>query len=209
MATGYVKVTTLMDEVAASATYFAAAQQANTSFTMAATTFAAGHNGGGAVITATTAGAGDSGKTVTLTGTDLVGVEQTEIITLPGSATTTAGTKYFLTVTGAEMSVVPAANVSLGFNTSRGMGMFGGRTALKGFTCASGGTAGDVGFHSPSTTLTTSSTPFMKYRTFGTADTESHCTVPPLGILCANGLYVTYTLDVTDQMNIFYNGQEL
>jgi hypothetical protein len=205
MAATHVNVKTLMDEVASSNTYFATAARPNTSFTMAATTFAAGHNGGGAVITATTAGAADSGKTVTLTGTDLVGVAQTEVITLPGSATTTSGTKYFLTVTAAEMSAQPAANVSLGFNGSRGMGIFGGRTALKGFTCASGNTAGDVSFISTST-LTSSSTAFMKYRTLGTPNTESHFTAPPLGVLCADGLYVTYTLDVTDQMNIFYNG---
>jgi hypothetical protein len=48
---------------------------------------------------------------------------QTEVITLPGSATDTAGTKYFLTVTAAEMSAQPSGNVSLGSNNSRGMGM--------------------------------------------------------------------------------------
>ena len=205
MSATFVKVKTIMDEVAASTTYFAAAARPNTSFTMAATTFAAGHNGGGAVITATTAGSSDSGKTVTLTGTDLNGVAQTEVITLPGSATTTAGTKYFLTVTGAEMSAQPAGNVSLGFNNSRGMGMFGGRTALKGFTAASGGTAGDIAFHS-TLELTTSSTPFMQYRTNGTADQETHFNIPAPGILCQEGLTVTYTLDTIDQMNVLYNG---
>ena len=194
-----------MDETASSTTYFAAAQQPNTSFTMAQTAFASTHNGGGAVITATTAGSSDSGKTVTLTGTDLNGKSQTEVITLPGSATETAGTKYFLTVTAAEMSSQPAGNVSLGFNASRGMGMFGGRTALKGFTCCSGGTAGDVNFHSTSS-LTTSSTPFMQYRTIGTADTETHFNIPVPGVLCEDGLTVTYTLDIIDQMNVLYNG---
>jgi len=202
MAPTHVKVKTLMDEVAASTTYFAAAQQPNTSFTMAATEFAAGHNGGGALIQATTAGSGDSAKTVTLTGTDLVGEDLTEIITLPGSATSTAGSKYFLTVTGAEMSAQPAANVSLGFTASRGMGIFGGRTTLKGFTCASGATAGDISF----STTSGDTTATFKYRTLGTEDTESHFTAPPLGVLFASGLYVTYTLDVTDQMNIFYDG---
>ena len=205
MQSTYVKVKTIMDETAASTTYFAAAARPNTSFTMAQTAFASTHNGGGAVITATTAGAADSGKTVTLTGTDLNGVAQTEVITLPGSATTTAGTKYFLTVTAAEMSAQPAANVSLGFNTSRGMGMFGGRTALKGFTCCSGGTAGDVKFHSTSA-LTTSSTPFMQYRTNGSADNETHFNIPAPGVLCVDGLTVTYTLDNIDQMNVLYNG---
>jgi len=205
MQSTYVKVKTIMDETAASTTYFAAAARPNTSFTMANTAFASTHNGGGAVITATTAGASDSGKTVTLTGTDLNGVAQTEVITLPGSATLTAGTKYFLTVTSAEMSAQPAANVSLGYNDSRGMGMFAGRTALKGFTCCSGGTAGDVKFHSTSA-LTTSSTPFMQYRTNGTADNETHFNIPAPGVLCVDGLTVTYTLDNIDQMNVLYNG---
>ena len=205
MQSTYVKVKTIMDETAASTTYFAAAARPNTSFTMANTAFASTHNGGGAVITATTAGASDSGKTVTLTGTDLNGVAQTEAITLPGSATTTAGTKYFLTVTSAEMSAQPAANVSLGFNNSRGMGMFAGRTALKGFTCCSGGTAGDVKFNSTSA-LTSSSTPFMQYRTNGSADNETHFNIPAPGVLCVDGLTVTYTLDNIDQMNVLYNG---
>ena len=205
MQSTYVKVKTIMDETASSTTYFAAAARPNTSFTMANTAFASTHNGGGAVITATTAGASDSGKTVTLTGTDLNGVAQTEVITLPGSATLTAGTKYFLTVTSAEMSAQPAANVSLGFNNSRGMGMFAGRTALKGFTCCSGGTAGDVKFNSTSA-LTSSSTPFMQYRTNGSADNETHFNIPAPGVLCVDGLTVTYTLDNIDQMNVLYNG---
>ena len=205
MQSTYAKVKTIMDETAASTTYFATAARPNTSFTMANTAFASTHNGGGAVITATTAGSSDSGKTVTLTGTDLNGLAQTEVITLPGSATTTAGTKYFLTVTGAEMSAQPAGNVSLGFNNSRGMGMFAGRTALKGFTCCSGGTAGDVKFHSTSS-LTSSSTPFMQYRTNGTADHETHFNIPVPGVLCQDGLTVTYTLDIIDQMNVLFNG---
>ena len=206
MSPTFVKVKTIMDETASSTTYFAAAQQPNTSFTMAQTAFASTHNGGGAVITATTAGGSDGAKTVTLTGTDLNGNSQTEVITLPASATDTAGTKYFLTVTGAEMSAQPAGNVSLGFNGSRGMGMFGGRTALKGFTCCSGGTAGDVAFHNSSSGLLSSDTPFMQYRTNGTADNETHFNIPAPGVLCSDGLVVTYTLDTIDQMNVLYNG---
>jgi len=202
----YVNVKTIMDETASSTTYFATAARPDTSFTMANTSFASTHNGGGAVITATTAGASDSGKTVTLTGTDLNGNAQTEVITLPGSATDTAGTKYFLTVTAAEMSAQPAGNVSLGFNASRGMGMFGGRTAFKGVTSFSGGTAGDVAFHNSSSGLLSSDTPFMQYRTNGTADNETHFNAPGLGVLCTNGLVVTYTLDTIDQMNVFFNG---
>ena len=104
------------------------------------------------------------------------------------------------------MSAQPAGNVSLGFNSSRGMGMFGGRTALKGFTCCSGGTAGDVKFHNVSSGLTSSDTPFMQYRTNGTADNETHFNIPTPGVLCSNGLQVTYTLDNIDQMNVLYNG---
>jgi len=104
------------------------------------------------------------------------------------------------------MSAQPAGNVSLGFNASRGMGMFGGRTALKGFTSFSGGTAGDVSFHNSSSGLLSSSTPFMQYRTNGTADNETHFNVPALGVLCTSGLVVTYTLDTIDQMNVFFNG---
>ena len=206
MASTYVNVKTIMDETASSATYFAAAARPNTSFTMANTAFASSHNGGGAVITATTAGGSDGAKTVTLTGTDLNGNAQTETITLPGSATETAGTKYFLTVTSAEMSAQPSGNVSLGFNASRGMGMFGGRTALKGFTSFSGGTAGDVSFHNSASGLLSSDTPFMQYRTNGTADNETHFNIPAPGVLCSSGLVVTYTLDNIDQMNVLYNG---
>jgi bifunctional ADP-heptose synthase (sugar kinase/adenylyltransferase) len=101
------------DEVAVNTSYFCAAAQPNTSFTMAETELASTHNGGVRNVTATTAGAGDNGKTVTLTGTDSDGASLTEIITLPGSATTTAGTELFKTVTAAEMSAQPAANVSL------------------------------------------------------------------------------------------------
>ena len=110
------------------------------------------------------------------------------------------------TVTSAEMSAQPAGNVSLGFNASRGMGMFGGRTALKGFTSFSGGTAGDVKFHNVSSGLTSTATPFMQYRTNGTADNETHFNIPAPGVLCNNGLQVTYTLDNIDQMNVLYNG---
>ena len=201
MASTYVKVKTIMDETAASTTYFATAARPNTSFTMANTTFASTHNGGGAVITATTAGSSDSGKTVTLTGTDLNGNAQTEVITLPGSATDTAGTKYFLTVTAAEMSAQPSGNVSLGFNNSRGMGMFGGRTALKGFTCCSGGTAGDVEFVDGTPE---SGTTLFKSRTIGTANTVIDRTIPSEGVLFASGLVIKYTLDTTDMTTIFY-----
>ena len=35
---------------------------------------------------------------------------------------------------------------------------------------------------------------------------ETHFNIPAPGVLCSNGLVVTYTLDNIDQMNVLYNG---
>ena len=105
----------ISDEVTADADYFVTAARPNTSATMAQTTLAAAHNGGGRNVTVTTTGSGDGGKTATITGTDTDGAAQTEVITLAGSATAVAGTKIFLTVTAVEMSSQPAANITVGF----------------------------------------------------------------------------------------------
>ena len=138
------------DEVAVNTSYFCAAAQPNTSFTMAETELASTHNGGVRNVTATTAGAGDNGKTVTLTGTDADGSTLTEIITLPGSATTTAGTELFKTVTAAEMSTQPAANVSVGFGTACGA-KIGGGGVFGSYRITSGGTGGTVSFRTGGT----------------------------------------------------------
>ena len=100
------------DAVTADPDYFVTAARPNTSATMAQTSLSSNHNGGGRNVTVTTTGTGDSGKTATITGTDVDGASQTEVITLPGSATATAGTKIFLTVTAVEMSAQPAANIT-------------------------------------------------------------------------------------------------
>ena len=69
-------------------------------------------------ISATTAGSGDGSKTVTITGTDVTDTTITETITLPSSATTTNGSQLFKTVVSATISAAPAANVSLGVQSS-------------------------------------------------------------------------------------------
>ena len=108
------------DQVAASNTYFAAAAQPNLAFTMAATTLAAAHNGGVVNVTITMAG-NDNDKICTVVGTDSDGAAQTEAITATGGAGTIAGALLFKTVTSATMSAQPAANISVGFGTTRGM----------------------------------------------------------------------------------------
>ena len=57
----------ISDEVAADTDYFVTAARPNTSATMAQTTLAAAHNGGGRNVTVTTTGSGDGGKTATIT----------------------------------------------------------------------------------------------------------------------------------------------
>ena len=190
------------DEVVASATYFCAAAQPNTSFTMANTELASTHNGGVRNITVTTAGAGDSGKTVTLTGTDSDGDELIEVITLPGSATLTAGTELFKTVTAAEMSVVPAANVSVGFGTLCGA-KIGGGGVFGSYRVTSGGTGGTVSFRTGGTDGTVIATDL----TGGSAGTNgAMVSAYGTGAKLVNGFYVTYTLDVADQILAFYAG---
>ena len=131
------------DTNAADVASVSANERPNTSFTIGGTdtsggvaTFSAGR-----IITCTTTGTGDSGKTVTITGTDVNGDAQTEVITLPGSATTTAGTKYFRTVTAAEASTQPAANVSIGMSGAAGDVIFAGRSRLKGVFTVNSATA--------------------------------------------------------------------
>jgi len=190
------------DEVAASATFFCAAAQPNTSFTMAETELASTHNGGVRNVTATTAGSGDSGKTVTLVGTDSDGAALSEIITLPGSATLTAGTELFKTVTAAKMSAQPAANVSVGFGTLCGQ-KIGGGGVFGSYRVTSGGTAATVSFR----TGGTDGTVIAADLTAGSAGTNgAMVSAYGTGAKLVNGFYVTYTLDTADQILAFYAG---
>ena len=190
------------DEIAVNTTYFCAAARPTTSFTMANTELASTHNGGVRNVTATTAGSGDSGKTVTLTGTDSDGAALTEIITLPGSATLTAGTELFKTVTAAEMSAQPAANVSVGFGTLCGQ-KIGGGGVFGSYRVTSGGTGGTVSFRTGGTDGTVIATDL----TGGSAGTNgAMVSAYGTGAKLVNGFYVTYTVDVADQILAFYAG---
>ena len=189
------------DAVTADPDYFVTAARPNTSATMAQTSLAAAHNGGGRNVTVTTNGS-ESGISMTVTGTDVDGAAQTETIALPGSATLTAGTKIFLTVTAAEFTSQPAANITVGFGTAAGSkigsgGVFGSfRTTSEGNagTCSfrTGGTAGTVlATDKSSGTSGGNNGPFSAHGT---------------GAKLVNGLYVTYTVGDFDQIVVFYAG---
>lgn len=183
----------------------AAAAQPNTDFTIDGTdasggvaTFAAAR-----ILTVTTAGAGDGTKTVTITGTDLDGDTITETITLPGSATTTAGTKYFKTVTAAEISAQPAANVSIGHAAGAADVIFAGRSRLKGAFIVNSGTGGVITF----LTNGSAGTEIMKLGTVASATAERDVTIPAEGLMFNQGIYVTYTGgtdEVFTNMTIFH-----
>jgi hypothetical protein len=169
----------------------AAADQPNTDFTIDGTdasggvaTFSAAR-----IITATTVGTGDADKVVTITGTDLDGNTITDTITLPGSATTTAGTKYFKTVTAASISAQPAANVSLGHAAGAADIVYGGRTRLKGAFIINAATAGTISF----LTNGEDGTELLKVGTVASAIVSRDITVPEEGILFDQGIYITYT----------------
>ena len=183
----------------------ASADQPNTAFTIDGTdaaggvaTFAAAR-----ILTVTTAGSGDGTKTVTITGTDLDGDTLTETITLPASATTTAGTKYFKTVTAAEISAQPAADVSIGHAAGAADVIFAGRARLKGAFIVNSATRGVV------TLLTNgaSGTEIMKLGTVASATAERDVTIPSEGLMFDQGIYVTYTggtNEVFTNMTIFH-----
>lgn len=183
----------------------AAAAQPNTDFTIDGTdasggvaTFAAAR-----ILTVTTAGAGDGTKTVTITGTDLDGDTITETITLPGSATTTAGTKYFKTVTAAEISAQPAANVSIGHAAGAADVIFAGRSRLKGAFIVNSATGGIITF----LTNGSAGTEIMKLGTVASATAERDVTIPSEGLMFDQGIYVTYTGgtdEVFTNMTIFH-----
>ena len=177
------------DAVTADPDYFVTAARPNTSATMAQTSLSSDHNGGGRNVTVTTTGSSDGGKTATITGTDTDGASQSEVITLAGSATATAGTKIFLTVTAVEMSAQPAANITVGFGTAAGS-KIGGGGVFGSFR--TGGTAGTVlATDKSSGTSGGNNGPFSAHGT---------------GAKLVNGMYVTYTVGDFDQIVVFYAG---
>ncbi len=190
------------DDNAADNASVSAAERPNTSFTIGGTdasggtaTFSAGR-----IITCTTAGTGDNGKTVTITGTDVNGDSQTEVITLPGSATTTAGTKYFRTVTAAEASAQPAANVSIGMSSDAGDVIFAGRSRLQGAFIVNSATAGVINF----TNASPAGTALMKLGTVASATVSRDITVPDDGVVFSDGVYIQYTVATFTNMTAFH-----
>ena len=191
----------ISDEVAADTDYFVTAARPNTDATMAATSLASTHNGGGRNVTVTTNGS-ESGITLTATGTAMDGSSQTEDIALPGSATLTAGTKIFKTVTAVSVTSQPAANITVGFGTACGA-KIGGGGVFGSYRVTSGGTGGTVTFRTGGTAGDVLSTDL----TGGSAGTNgSMVSAHGAGARLVNGMYVTYTLDVADQIIAFYAG---
>jgi hypothetical protein len=194
-----VRALTISDENAASTTRIAAAAQPTSTFTLANTTHA---SGAARNVTVTTAGTGDGSKTVTVVGTDVFGDSLTEVINSTGSAETVAGTKLFLTVASATCSAQYAANVSVGSGTLCAQAVEGAnRVRIKGFAVVSGGTAGDVEFINGTPE---SGTTLFKSRTIGTANNTVDRTVPSQGVLFDSGASVKYTVDVADNITVFY-----
>jgi hypothetical protein len=190
------------DQTPVSNTYFAVAAQPNLAFTMANTTLAATHNGGVVNVTITMTGTNDNTKVCTVTGTDSDGAAQTEAITAAGGAATVQGALLFKTVTSATMSAQPAANISVGFGTTRGMKL-GGPGTFGTYKVNSGDTAGTVFFRTGST----AGTILSKEISDGTpGSVTGEMKSPSGGVRLPNGFYVTYALDVTDQIIVFYTG---
>ena len=194
-----VRALTISDENAADADRLVTAARPNTAATMANTTFA-----GGAArnVTVTTAGTGDNAKTNTIVGTDVFGDALTEVITSTGSAEAVAGESLFLTVTSVTSSAQFAGNITVGSGTLCAQAVEdSNRVRLKGMSVVSGGTAGDVEFINGTPE---SGTTLFKSRTIGTANTTKDFTIPSEGVLFDGGASVRYTVDVADNITIFY-----
>lgn len=154
------------------------------------------------IVTATTAGTNDGTKTVTITGTDLDGNTITDTITLPGSASTTSGTKYFKTVTDAEMSEQPAGTVSLGHADEAADIVYAGRARLKGAFIVNGATAGVIRF----VTGGEDGTEVLRLGTVASATAERDVTIPEEGLLFEEGIYIVYqggTNEIFTNMTVF------
>ena len=200
MAGSDVKALTVSDENASDDDRLVTAARPNTSATMANTTFA-----GGAArnVIVTTTGTGDNEKTCTITGTDVFGDAITEVITSTGSAEAVAGSKLFLTVTAVECSAQYAANIKVGSGTlcAQAVGN-GARIRLRGMSVVSGGTAGTISFinGTPETGTT-----LFSARTIGTANDTVDRMIPSEGVVFANGMSVSYTLDHADMITFFFS----
>ena len=194
-----VRALTISDENAADADRLVTTARPNTAATMANTTFA-----GGAArnVTVTTAGTSDNAKTNTIVGTDVFGNALTEVITSTGSAEAVAGESLFLTVTSVTSSAQFAGNITVGSGSLCAQAVeSSNRVRIKGMSVVSGGTAGDVEFINGTPE---SGTTLFKSRTLGTANTTIDRSIPSEGVLFDSGACVKYTVDVADNITIFY-----
>ena len=194
-----VRVLTVSDENASDDNRIVEASRPDTTASLANTTFA---RGGARNIIVTTTGTGDNGKTTTITGTDVFGNSLSETITSTSSAEAVAGSKLFLTVSAVECSAKYAADIKVGSGTLCAQAIGGGaRVRLKGMSITSGGTAGTISFinGTPETGTT-----LFKARTIGTANDVVDRTIPAEGLLFANGMTVSYTVDHADMMTFFF-----
>ena len=194
-----VRVLTVSDENASDDNRIVEAARPDTTATLANTNFA---SGGARNIIVTTTGTGDNGKTTTITGTDVFGNSLSETITSTSSAEAVAGSKLFLTVSAVECSAKYAADIKVGSGTLCAQAIGGGaRVRLKGMSITSGGTAGTISFING--TPETGTTLFTA-RTIGTANDVVDRTIPAEGLLFANGMTVSYTVDHADMMTFFF-----
>lgn len=194
-----VRALTISDENAADADRLVTTARPNTGATMANTTFA-----GGAArnVTVTTAGTSDNAKTNTIVGTDVFGNALTEVIISTGSAEAVAGESLFLTVTSVTSSAQFAGNITVGSGSLCAQAVeSSNRVRIKGMSVVSGGTAGDVEFINGTPE---SGTTLFKSRTIGTANTTIDRSIPSEGVLFDSGASVKYTVDVADNITIFY-----
>ena len=78
----------------------------------------------------------------------------------------------------------------------------GARIRLRGMSVVSGGTAGTISFinGTPETGTT-----LFSARTIGTANDTVDRTIPSEGVVFANGMSVSYTLDHADMITFFFS----
>ena len=194
-----VKPAFISDEVAADDNFIGTAARPDTAATLANTAFA---SGGARILSVKTSGTGDNAKTNTIVGTDVFGDALTEVITSTGSAEAVAGESLFLTVTSVTSSAQFAGNITVGSGSLCAQAVEdSNRVRLKGMSVVSGGTAGDVEFINGTPE---SGTTLFKSRTIGTANTTKDFTIPSEGVLFDGGGSGRYTVDVADNITIFY-----
>ena len=199
MAGSDIIATTIVDSQAASTTYVAAANRPATTFTIANSSFTAGH---ARKLSVTTSGTGDNGKTVTIVGTGLDGESLTEVITSTGSAATVSGTEYFKTIVSATCSSQYAANVSVGTLSEASASFYDQRTRLKAFSTISNSASHRVTFIDG--LAPGSGTSSFITKTSGVNNAADDVYIPEEGVLFKVGLIITYDVAGAHMVTAFH-----